>query len=123
MKLLFLLSFCCLFLIGLSQISEDFIIKNQLKSTKEIQKILTNENLHLNRLSTKVSSPLYLVNPEPGIHTLPLDGMPCIVPDTKDIAAIPNAMSNSLIPFKNTMPNAVPQDIAIPVMIEKIKSK
>jgi hypothetical protein len=65
--------------------------------------------LHLNRSSTKVASPLYLINPEPGIHILPLDGMPCIVPDTKDIAAIPNAMPSDLFPFKNTMPNVVPR--------------
>ncbi len=35
--------------------------------------------------------------------------MPCIVPDTKDIAAIPNAMPSDLFPFKNTMPNVVPR--------------
>ncbi len=29
---------------------------------------------------------------EPGVYALPIDNMPCIVPDTKEIAAMPNAL-------------------------------
>ena len=40
-----------------------------------------------------------------GIHYLPQDGMPCIVPDTEDIVAIPNAWSKVEVPFIYKIPN------------------
>ena len=45
---------------------------------------------------------------KPGVYGLPLDGMPCIVPDTTGIAAIPNA-SPFMMPFRKDIPNAVPK--------------
>ena len=51
---------------------------------------------------------------KPGVYALP-GGMPCIVPDTQGIAAIPNAFSKG--PFKTTIPNASP---IIPQQGEKI---
>lgn len=42
---------------------------------------------------------------EPGIYYLPQDNMPCIVPGTKDLAAIPNAWPRAQIPFNSTIPN------------------
>ncbi len=44
-----------------------------------------------------------------GIYNLLLDGMPCIVPDTNGIVAMPNAFPNVSVPFKTSMPNVVPQ--------------
>jgi hypothetical protein len=32
--------------------------------------------------------------PKPGIYRLPQDGMPCLVPETDNIAAIPNGWKN-----------------------------
>lgn len=40
-----------------------------------------------------------------GIHYLPQDGMPCLVPDTKDIVAIPNAWPKMEVPFMSQTPN------------------
>ncbi len=47
-----------------------------------------------------------------GTYNLLLDGMPCIVPDTHGMVAIPNAFPNVSVPFKSSMPNAVPQERA-----------
>ena len=43
---------------------------------------------------------------KPGVHALPQDGMPCIVPDTNSIAAMPNAAKAIPVPPANRMPNA-----------------
>jgi hypothetical protein len=44
-------------------------------------------------------------NLKPDVHRLPQDGMPCVVPDTKDIAAIPNVFKRKLsIPFTGNPP-------------------
>ena len=46
---------------------------------------------------------------KPGVYALPQDGMPCIVPYTADIAAIPNAMpQKQVVPF-GQIPNATPK--------------
>lgn len=41
----------------------------------------------------------------PGTYFLRQDNMPCIVPDTKEIAAIPNTAPSITLPFKTTIPN------------------
>jgi hypothetical protein len=46
-----------------------------------------------------------LVPEKPGVYALPQDGMPCIVPDTNGIAAIPNAAPR-LYPYRKDMPTA-----------------
>ena len=44
--------------------------------------------------------------PAPGIYRMPLDHMPCIVPDTKEIIKMPNAWKGKIaIPFIGTIPN------------------
>ncbi|MGV3527604.1 MAG: hypothetical protein ACO1OO_01825 [Flavisolibacter sp.] len=45
------------------------------------------------------------------VRTLPVDNMPCIVPNTKDIAAMPNAWKGKVrVPFLSQIPNpAQPQ--------------
>jgi hypothetical protein len=49
--------------------------------------------------------PLYRTHTQPGVYRL-RDGMPCIVPDTKDIAAIPNAWpAPRQLPYPATIPN------------------
>jgi len=46
-----------------------------------------------------------LINCGPELPYLPQHNMPCIVPDTKDIAHMPNAWVNVQILFKTTIPN------------------
>jgi len=58
--------------------------------------------LNLNMLGSKV------IKRKPGVYTLPQDGMPCIVPDTNSIAAMPNAAKAISVPPANRMPNAAP---------------
>ncbi|HVF97698.1 MAG TPA: hypothetical protein VM871_10265 [Flavisolibacter sp.] len=42
---------------------------------------------------------------KPGLHRLLPDGMPCIVPETKDIVAIPNAWRGKVgVPFTGNPP-------------------
>lgn len=42
---------------------------------------------------------------KPGVYRLPQDGMPCIVPDTKEVAAIPNGFKGKAsIPFTGNPP-------------------
>jgi hypothetical protein len=45
---------------------------------------------------------------QPGVYALALDGMPCIVPDTKDIVSIPNAFKTPSVPFRSDIPNSSP---------------
>lgn len=48
-------------------------------------------------------------NKRSGVYSLPQDGMPCIVPDTKNIAAIPNAFVKKETLKLGQIPNATPQ--------------
>ncbi|MBC7863496.1 MAG: hypothetical protein IAF38_11005 [Bacteroidia bacterium] len=49
---------------------------------------------------------LFLKGAKPGVHRLPQDGMPCIVPDTKDIVAIPNLFKGKVsVPFVGSQPH------------------
>ena len=47
--------------------------------------------------------PERLVPSEPGVYALPQDNMPCVVPDTNGIAAMPNA-APLLYPYRKDMP-------------------
>jgi hypothetical protein len=44
-----------------------------------------------------------LVPDKPGVYALPQDGMPCVVPDTGSIAAMPNAAPR-VYPYRRDMP-------------------
>ena len=45
------------------------------------------------------------VKKSPGVYRLPQDGMPCVVPDTKDVAGIPNAWKGTIrTPYKGRKP-------------------
>lgn len=41
----------------------------------------------------------------PGVHFLPQDGMPCIVPETVTLGNIPNAWNGKRILFNDKIPN------------------
>jgi hypothetical protein len=41
----------------------------------------------------------------PGVYFLPQDNMPCLIPDTRDIAMMPNAWPSVQVPFKSAIPN------------------
>lgn len=53
------------------------------------------------------SRPLFLNPQQPGVYALPLDRMPCIVPETKDLAVLPNIWKGKVgVPFNSQMPNS-----------------
>jgi hypothetical protein len=41
----------------------------------------------------------------PGMYYLPQDNMPCLVPDTEDVSAMPNVWPQPETSFKSAMPN------------------
>jgi hypothetical protein len=49
---------------------------------------------------------LVIQTPGNRVRILPQDGMPCIVPDTSDIAAMPNAFNKT--PDKDPVPGRIP---------------
>ncbi|GAA4319049.1 hypothetical protein [Flaviaesturariibacter amylovorans] len=53
-----------------------------------------------------VTLPFKPLQGTPGTYSLPQDGMPCIVPDTNGIAAMPNATPGRFHSFRSDMPNA-----------------
>ncbi|TCJ13323.1 hypothetical protein EPD60_13105 [Flaviaesturariibacter flavus] len=57
--------------------------------------------------TNKGSQPGLLPPSEPGVYNLPVDGMPCVVPDTAAVAKMPNAWPNPKVPFTegNRIPN------------------
>ena len=56
-----------------------------------------------------VNPKLFLSNPKPGVHRLPLDNMPCIVPEPLASVTMPNAWKGRIeVPFRSKeqrMPN------------------
>lgn len=62
-----------------------------------------------NSIDVAGTLPLRLLskNAAPGVYALPLDRMPCLVPDTKDIAVIPNAGLQYKQPVIGRIPNKI----------------
>ena len=110
MKLLLLFAFFALSQTAFSQIDQDEVVKERLEE-------LYREGQEGGKVR-RYSLPLkpgggYGQNLEsigarkPGIYSLPQDRMPCIVPDTGSIVAIPNAFPTVSVPFNTTtIPNA-----------------
>lgn len=112
MKPLLAFAICCFFFSSLhAQIPESKVISIlpgtslQFKNGKYIVKPLNDSSIVISGLSLPQ-------NKKPGVYRLQQDGMPCIVPDTKDIAAMPNAFKGEIkVPFVAKpphIPNAAP---------------
>ena len=93
-----------------AQADQDAVIKKKLDELRRRRQIETEHNKvwMLPNRNKNITPLSYLQNPKPGVHRLPQDGMPCIVPDTKDIAAIPNAAPRVEVPFRSRIPNGSP---------------
>lgn len=65
----------------------------------------------VNDSSIVLQNLLLLQNKKPGVYSLPQDNMPCIVPNTKDLALMPNAFKGEVkVPYVGRaprIPNAV----------------
>ena len=106
-----LLPLLCLFSDPLfAQIDQGAIIKKKLEEfRRRRQREAQQYNVWVLPYRGKNIMPLtYLQNPKPGIYRLSQDGMPCLIPDTKDIAAIPNAVPRVEVPFRSRIPNGAP---------------
>jgi hypothetical protein len=107
MKLLLFLTATC-FLPGTGNAQQETF---ELQNSKQYQALA--EQLKNKRWApvndtarTLQNSSVFLSNSTPGVHRLPLDGMPCIVPDTKEIAAIRNAFKGKVtVPFTGNPPH------------------
>lgn len=103
MKLLLLAAFTVLYLSSSAQQSFQVDVPKVMKQSDVLKK-LNMKSISKDTLIKKFKDYLSMKQ-NPGIYYLPQDNMPCLVPDTKDIAAIPNAWPHPSVPFKGTIPN------------------
>jgi hypothetical protein len=102
MKLSLLIAFCGFIVTAYAQQSDEALRKVTGKDKHDyFQNLLKRDSIKKDLVVFNFSS-----TPSPGIYRLPQDNMPCIVPDTKDITAMPNLWPSVTIPFKGgKMPN------------------
>lgn len=108
MKLLLPLLLICFITIDSQAQTEIMDLKKLKESTNYLQLFRnktaaaqTNKDSLLNLVKGK----LFLKGAKPGVYRLPKDGMPCVVPDTKDIAAIPNGWKGKTsVPYVSNEP-------------------
>ena len=100
---------------GLSASSQTFEVDvPKIMKRSEALKLFRNttppQKIHKDSLMEKFRVSVIGKKANPGVYYLPQDNMPCLVPDTKDIAAIPNAWPHVQVPFKSAIPNPGLQD-------------
>lgn len=57
---------------------------------------------------------LILSHPAPGIYRLPIDRMPCVVPATDALAAMPNAWKGEVVPRYQPGTHSIPNPGLVP---------
>ena len=115
MRLLFSLCFAAASLSSAAQ-SDDVHLRQQFRDA--INKRLAEERVQNTFRKAPDTSGLRPTHPlatrkAPGVYALPQDNMPCVVPDTKDVAAIPNA-AHQVYPYREDMPKKSPKPGEIP---------
>jgi hypothetical protein len=107
-RLLFFLSCCVASFVSKAQLLSGEVEKYQQDATNRnsvIQKLYALRKQSDTSIVKPPTQPYYLVNPKPGIHRLPQDNMPCIVPDMNATVAIPNTWrGEKKIPFRGAQP-------------------
>lgn len=111
MKLLPLLFACLLSFASNAQNQTDYAqqFKQKVTALKKQQRLSLGSVWR--DTTTRFSNPsFFLVNPEPGVHRLRQDNMPCIVPDPSATVSIPNAWQDEVkVPYTSPaarIPNA-----------------
>ncbi|NTS43086.1 hypothetical protein HRG84_19530 [Flavisolibacter sp. BT320] len=108
-RLLYFLFSCTTPTVAKAQLLSGEVEKYQLDATyrnRVIQKLQALRKQSDTNIVKTPTLPLYLVNPKPGIHRLPQDGMPCIVPDMNATVAIPNTWrGEKKVPFRGAQPS------------------
>ncbi len=107
MKLLSLIGCCIFFTSAWAQTIKVDVLKNMNRPgvLKPFRNNIFLEKIHQDTLIKKFQAPLVGKKIEPGIYYMPQDNMPCLVPDVRDLAAIPNGWPNVQLPFKSGIPN------------------
>lgn len=85
--------------VNTSKLLKEYLLRKRFNSRVQFQRPIYKDSL------IKVFKDFYSMKQAPGIHYLPQDNMPCLVPDTKDMAAIPNAWPHVQLPFQSAIPN------------------
>ncbi|MCW3073241.1 MAG: hypothetical protein JWP69_310 [Flaviaesturariibacter sp.] len=110
MKILLLLAICAISFTASAQVMNQEMLKKRVEEFNNKYKDgdMPNVPLFKPKFQTNLASASpSLVPRRSGVHSLPQDGMPCIVPDVTEIAAMPNAATKMDV-FKSSIPNAVP---------------
>ena len=110
MKVLLLLAVCAASFSASAQMIDKETLKKRVESFNNKYKDggMPNVPLFKPKFQTNLASASpTLVPRRSGAHPLPQDGMPCMVPDVTEIAAMPNAATKVDV-FKSAIPNAVP---------------
>jgi hypothetical protein len=84
---------------NLPKLLKEYQLRKQFNSRVQFERPIYKDSI------IKKLKDFYSMKQKPGVHYLPQDNMPCLVPDTNDIAAIPNAWPNTRIPFQSNIPN------------------
>jgi hypothetical protein len=113
MKLPLCLLFCTLAIGATAQVVRNEDFNSQLRELlqKKNKSLNTVPGVIPNRLFPKsgTMAPLPAAgNRKPGLYRLSQDHMPCIVPDTGELAIMPNAAPKQGLPYKTGMPNIAP---------------
>jgi hypothetical protein len=106
MKLLLLLLSGCL-INGNAEAQNDKMEKLDYRVSKSFLSRLTNKSWVAPGIDTSklLDGTAFLEHRKPGVHRLPQDNMPCIVPDSTKTVRIPNTWKGSLrVPYRSKPP-------------------
>ena len=117
MKRLLSLLFICLYAFAARAQNDTSYLQKFRENQAYLKKLQSNSWSALRKDTTQPNRLFSLFNPKPGVYRLRQDNMPCIVPDTKDLAIIPNAWKGPVkVPFRGNSPR-IPNP-ALPVIIQ-----
>ena len=116
MKVLLLLAVCVVSFTASAQVVDKETLKKRIEDFNNKYKHggMPNVPLFKPKFQTNLASTSPSLAPrKSGVHSLPQDGMSCIVPDVTEIAVMPNAAAKVEV-FKSAMPNAAPVEPIFP---------
>lgn len=122
MKPLLLLTLCFSAVCVFAQNPE---VKKSLQLPQRFEVFINGEKKKLPTDSSVAVVPgkqLFLFNAKPGTYSLPVDNMPCIVPNITGIAHMPNAFRGTVqVPYAGRIPNAAKPHITTNVFVPRLK--
>ena len=110
MKLLFIIMFCLLSAYSNAQTNKQELSQKQADAHLKNYRLNQPVMIMRDTLFSIMNKNLLASGKKPGIYLLK-DGMPCLVPDTKDIAAIPNVWKGQVGTFYQSNEPQIPNPI------------